>query len=267
MQNFCTNCGKQIPESGVCVCVETQAAKPEIPVNTAEPATQPTPAPIGVTQPNMEFDKVKQQSLNVVSSCMNFLKKFFKAPVATIEEHTLGLPETIIFIVLQFLGLFATGFWVIFRFRLRLGSFSSVFNMSLRRNFFRIGSSFPGMFARAFFVSIIGFALLAGISIFFGHIVFKGKLDMKKLVSSVAMANVPLTLMVIVASVFAVVWPGSIILPLALGVTSSAILGTFAFMKSFDLSLDKAVYTAIFTYTIQAWIVYGMIGRTLISLI
>ncbi len=258
MSRVCVNCGRKLPESGICDCQQAEQYNQAVTTgtNTESPFQPPTQ-----TQANTRVNDAMQKTTALLGGALQFFKLFILQPVTTMQLHSIRMSETLFFVALQPVTLFIM--FLAIAGRVTAG-FSSIFSLF---GGYGLGSYILqdsiGLFFKTFFFCIGTLFTLMVISIILGTYLYKGTLDIKKHFALMVIAHIPLTVSFILATIFIFFSAQFAILALIFGIIASIIIGTFIFAASFNISFDKCVYCSILTYLVQTIVINILVQNML----
>jgi len=247
MGSFCADCGKEIPENGVCPCtqqvqpaqVNQPAAAAQEPVMTSEPVMPSANTP---AQPSA--------GAQFASSLFDFFKVFVSQPVAAMQKCAIGVKEAAVFFAVQPLMLF-----------IALIAMSSKMFGSL------VQLDTVGLFLRTYVYCIAAMAALLGLAILFFKAMGKGKLDILKLFTLGTIALLPLTASYLLMMIFFFFSFELALTMFAVGVIASLVLSVFAFAIAFGVSFEKSAIFTICTFSAQTLIIILFVSNSINNLI
>ncbi|GHU51768.1 hypothetical protein AGMMS49975_06220 [Clostridia bacterium] len=237
---ICLECGTEYPDDTTHVC----------PID--QPTSENSQQSYAQSQINAKVDVAVQKTTILLGSCFEFFKKFIKQPVTTMNQHSIKISEAAFFAALQPIMLFIliavigdrvkSTFWIISAY------IGYVFN--------EIGFS---LFIKTIIFCAVGLFILLLIKVIFGKVIFKGVLDAKKLFTLTVVSQIPFTITLVASIILMFISVKAVLLALVLGFVSCIVIGTFVFVAVFKIALDKCVYCSIFTYSIQAAVLYALL--------
>lgn len=184
MAKFCTKCGKSLEEGMVCDCQQVQ---PNV-VEVAAPAQAPVQAQASVSQPKsnnvngFDFNKYLNDYLEV-------LKGVFVKPIDTINKFSessyflLAIIALVINCIISGVLFYCVYSETIGAFTSMMGGFSSLLSGSIEVPFFKT-------FMQGFIYMAAGFSVMALMIYVMNSVVFKDKVDIKKVFALVGTVSV-----------------------------------------------------------------------------
>lgn len=281
MGKFCTFCGKQIEDGGICACREQVATNDVVQPQFQTPqASQPPQQPQQQAQQfqqqpqqpqqfQQQPQQIHQQPGVVIINgnqfgkfCMNMLglfKRFLKSPadliklVAKNQDFKAGLFYAAIQCILTSLA-------VLLFVNKGVGAISSIFGVSSYSSIFSLNVDIPylSIFFKTLVFMMVQFFLLAGIIFGIGKI-FKGGNSFAGVIGVIGVSSIPVSLAILASVLFAFVYPSIILLLLVFGIFMSLLVVTAGVSEALQIKENNIIYVISISYFAYYLLIFAVI--------
>ena len=263
---FCTKCGAELAESGVCTCVasdsvddktmadtivDTEVPAPPVVESFTEDSnsistesTSPPPASAGskaAEKVKEQLDVYMKQASTVAGSSCSFLWRFIKAPVTTIQTGEIKMGEAIFFALVGFISLFvfvALGYFRLFTFYQDLSLQPASVGWQPASIAF---SEWLALFLHMLLAYIIVVILFVVLSYLYGKLVCRAGVTLRGLFTRIVAIEMPAAVILLISAIIMPFFPIVAIVIAIIGAVMPLILFPFV-LQAMNVSVNKAVY-------------------------